>query len=61
VQLFSTFSKIIAISSEYQLLVLALQSQAPSTPVVPIEEDENRLANIRSQHNRADNINKFLL
>lgn len=39
VKLFSTFSKMIAIGSEYQLLVLALSSQGPKTPIIAVEED----------------------
>lgn len=31
------------------------------TVYATIEEDENRLSDIKSQSNRVDNINKFLL
>lgn len=36
VKLFSTFSKMIAIGSEYQLLVIALSSQGPKTPIIAV-------------------------
>jgi hypothetical protein len=60
IQLFSTCSKIIALASQYNILILSLKSQQPRKSYV-LEEDEQRLANIKTQQNRTDNINKFLL
>lgn len=60
IQLFSTFSNIIALASQYHLLLLSLKSQHPRKSIT-LEEDDQRLANIKNQQNRTDNINKFLL
>jgi hypothetical protein len=40
--------------------VLSLKTKRPRISVA-LEEDEFRLANIKTQQNRTDNINKFLL
>jgi hypothetical protein len=60
IKLHKTISKIIAIASQYEILMFSLRAKNVKK-VVAIEEDDNRLEGIRAQSSRTDNLNKFLM